>query len=162
MWVQNLYSGLPVGETEQVSLGDIPAGSHLPRKGTWEVEENKPPLQAPAAETAHLRSGSRRLTQPQIQSPRESTSAKSHGDSFRRRVRGPQREGHCSIPTREVLCRAARTAARLGRCSDEEGAERCTGPRGTAPPAPRGQESAGCPSARHQPTLLSVISAELK
>ena len=47
MWVQNLYSGLPVGETEQVSLGDIPAVSHLPRKGTWEVEENKPPLPAP-------------------------------------------------------------------------------------------------------------------
>lgn len=46
MWVQNLYSGLPVGETEQVSLGDIPAGSHLPRKGTWEAEEDKSPLRA--------------------------------------------------------------------------------------------------------------------
>ena len=29
-------------------------------------------------------------------------------------------------------------------------------------PEPQGPESAGCPSARHQPTRLSVISAELK
>lgn len=98
MWVQNLCSGLQVGQTEQFNLGDIPAGSRLPRKGTREVERNQPPLQAPAGETAHPRSGGRHPTQPQIQSPREPTSTKSQGDAFRRRAEEPGAEDAAAYP----------------------------------------------------------------
>lgn len=160
MWVQNLYSGLPVGETEQVSLGDIPAGSHLP-KGTWKQKKVNP-RSGPAGETAHPRSGSRRLTQPQVQSPREPTSAKSHSDdSFRRRVRDRS--------VRDVQHTALVWAALLALVRDP-GAPNSEGGRGTGPwgphppPAPRatGGASAGGPSAQAPANPLSVIRAELK
>lgn len=138
MWVQNLYSGLPVGGTEQVSLGDIPAGSHLPRKGTWEVEENKPPLRAPAVETVHPRSGSRRLTQPQIQSPRESTSAKSHGDSFRRRVSGRSVRDTAAYRPEKFSAELRGQLRGSGGALMRKGRKDAQDPRGTAPPPRHG------------------------
>lgn len=175
MWVQNLCSGLQVGQTEQFNLGDIPAGSHLPRKGMREVEGNQPPLRAPAGETAHPRSGGRHPTQPQIQSPCGSTSAKSQGDSFRRRAVGPGAEDAAAYRpekfseelqgqlrgSEDALMRKGRT-----RPSSEDGGGRDVQ---DSPPVPLSRPRAT--GARNllaalqlgtSQHCLSVISAELK
>ena len=129
------------GEMENpVQLTFWPCGSLPPSISCFLPPGSPPPSAWLACSLAslHPRSGSRRLTQPQIQSPRESTSAKSHGDSFRRRVSGRSVRDTAAYRPEKFSAELRGQLRGSGGALMRKGRKDAQDPRGTAPPPRHG------------------------